>query len=143
MNRKLFLFSIIICYTSAWAQPAQNLKKYWRYNERFKNYVVPGDCQGCSLPGTGRLYFDHDPPNTNIVDWGHLNYSDETIHLGHYIGVLATEFKLLLSHGQDTKETKKKLWYALEAFNRLDKTAEGWGDIITYMSQFQTHKMAT
>ncbi len=115
---RLFLICIIVCNTSAWAQPEQNLKKYWRYRERFKNYVVPGECQGCGLPSTGR--FPELDVNGSIIKSGHLNYPDETIHLGHYIGMLAME--LHLTGGGVNLD----IWYALEAFNRLDKTAEGW-----------------
>lgn len=126
MKAKLFLICITFCYTYAWAQPAQNLKKYWRYHERFKNYVVPGDCQGCSLPATGRLaFFNFEPSNGNIVHDGHLNYPDETIHLGYYIGTLATEFGLYYRRYGGGLENND-LWNVLEAFNRLDKTAEGW-----------------
>lgn len=124
MKGKRFLICITFCFTSVWAQPTQNLKKYWRYHERFKNYVVTGHCQGCSLPSKAReLSFWFSPPNSNIIGSGHQNYEDETIHLGHYIGVLATEFALFDKHGIPANND---LWYALEAFNRLDQTAEGW-----------------
>ena len=53
-----------------------NLQKYWFYRHRLKDFVVVGNCQGCSLPSGKR--FD----NT-------LDFSDEIEILGEYIGMLA------------------------------------------------------
>ncbi|MDQ3047645.1 MAG: hypothetical protein M3R27_08870 [Bacteroidota bacterium] len=105
-----------------------NLKKYWRYKERLKNHVVPGEGPGMSLISTKRLYGPDYVDYPTVINEGHLNYPDETINLGHYIGTLATEYGLLLSHGElaQAANTKEELWYALETLNRLDKTAEGW-----------------
>jgi len=98
--------------------PDQNLKKYWLYRERLKNFVVVGDCQGCSLQPTGR------GGAGNSV----LSYNDSGGHMGFYIGMLATEYKLLKDHGQfaQLQKTSMELYYALEALNRLDQTAEYW-----------------
>lgn len=40
--------------------------------------------------------------------------------------MLATEYKLLNDQGLDTYQTRKELYYALEAFNRLDLNAESY-----------------
>jgi hypothetical protein len=105
-----------------------NLQKYWKYRERLKNFVVVGNinlgCQGCSSPAESR--------GINGPAW-----SDATDRLGYYIGMLATEYKLLndqIIQGNDPngdnssqlQETKKELYYALEKFNTLDCLAEWW-----------------
>jgi hypothetical protein len=51
---------------------------------------------------------------------------DASLRLGWYIAVLATEYKLLNVQGLDTYQTRKELYYALEAFNRLDLNAESY-----------------
>ena len=48
------------------------------------------------------------------------------MRLGWYIAVLDTEYKLLNNQGLDTYQTRKELYYALEAFNRLDLNAESY-----------------
>src|SRR5258705_8649694 len=97
--------------------PGDNLIKYWKYRERLKNFVVVGDCQGCSCPAVGR---------SNASNLDPLEWSDATIEDGYYIGMLAMEYKLLKDHGYTAQlqETARELYYALEAINRLDLTAE-------------------
>ena len=59
--------------------------------------------------------------------WVHeFGLSDASLRLGWYIAVLATEYKLLNVQGLDTYQTRKELYYALEAFNRLDLNAESY-----------------
>jgi hypothetical protein len=95
--------------------PDQNQSKYWYYRYRLlNNFLKVGDCRGCSTPASTRGEDSH-----NQLYWG-----DGTIDLGWYIGVLATEYKLLIDNSQDGSETIKELYYALEAFNRLDYNAE-------------------
>jgi len=43
-----------------------------------------------------------------------------------YMGVLATEYRLLKNAGQPTDTTIQELYYALRAFNRLDEEAESY-----------------
>ncbi len=111
--KKLTTASLIICWTLGFSQnPQTNLQKYWKYRERLKNYVVVGNCQGCSLPAKDRS-------GDGIFEW-----TDETITLGHYIGMLALEYGVLESHGQNLQQITEELYYAVEAFNRLDDMAE-------------------
>jgi hypothetical protein len=92
-----------------------NLQKYWYYRWRLRNnFLVVGDGQGCSLPAQQRYYM-----NSPKLQWG-----DGTIQLGNYIGVLATEYYLLQESSGNTVQTRKELYYALLAFNRLDVAAE-------------------
>lgn len=76
--------------------------------------------------GVGQDGKDAGSSSGDRLDEGDLDFADATIHLGHYIGVLATEYKLLVQNGKNTDNNIKELYYALEAFNRIDNTAEGW-----------------
>src|ERR1700722_12311845 len=101
-----------------------NLEKYWKYREALKNYLVVGNCQGCSIPARSRS-------NTGNIGW-----SDATAQLGYYIGVLAMEYYLEHNIGYDNhlSETSTELYYALEAINRLDMMAEfAWRKTSPYL----------
>src|SRR4051812_14753090 len=116
--KKLF-FLVIFCYTLTEISAQgfdKNLQKYWKYRERLKNFVVPGDCQGCGVPANG------------IDAAGNLQYGDATQEMGHYLLVLATENYLLNYYGISDADNVKEIFYALEAINRLDRTAEYWWD---------------
>ena len=97
------------------------LIKYWFYRERLKkDFMQLSDPwkRGSSAPASiRRLYEDGTSQN---IKWG-----DATIDLGIYIGVLATEYKLLVNAGENTDETIKELYFALRALDRLDLYAEG------------------
>jgi hypothetical protein len=98
-------------------QDAINLKRYWFYRYRLVNdFMAVGDCQGCSEPMNQRAWGG---TNSKWAKWG-----DQTVSLGHYIAVLATEYKLLADQGQSVENTIKELYFAIRAFNRLDQTAE-------------------
>jgi hypothetical protein len=116
MKNIFVIFFVFYLSAVATAQTANiNLQKYWRFREKLKNFVVTGDCFGCSIPAEKRTGDD-------IIEW-----SDAAIHLGYYIGLLATEHKLLTLYNQSPdriKETERELYYALEAINRLDLYAE-------------------
>jgi hypothetical protein len=49
---------------------------------------------------------------------------DAALNLGHYIGMLAIEYRLLKDNGQEYNETLLELYYALQAYDRLDRNAE-------------------
>lgn len=129
--KKIFilLFTAIFVFLlfSAKAQSDQlNMKKYWWYHYRLLNdFMAKGDCKGCSEAMNQRAYrhiigTTSTPESlTNFAKWG-----DQTISLGMYLGVLATEYRLLKMHGQPVDTTIQELYYALKAFNRLDESAE-------------------
>jgi hypothetical protein len=120
MKKYLFLLLLLVKSVCLLAQtPQDDLKKYWYYRERLvHDFLKPGIGQGHSIPAGVRWH-----QNQPQLLWG-----DETVELGWYIGVLATEYKLLQLNGQSTTKTKQELYYALETFNRLDYTAESyWG----------------
>ncbi len=92
-----------------------NLEKYWHYRYRLVNYfMVVGEGQGMSLPAYVRNRWGN-----RQIDWG-----ETPRYLGWYIGVLATEYRLLANTGGVPNQTKMELYYALKALERLDKSAE-------------------
>lgn len=97
-----------------------NLQKYWYYRWRLKNdFLRVGHLPGQSLPIQSRQGYPGIPD---------IEVADATIYLGFYLGVLATEYKLLCS-GQNTYElfiTETELYYALKALERLDKYGEAY-----------------
>lgn len=105
---------------------ALNMEKYWylrkRLNERF---VKVGPNPGESMPVDiyrVRAFYTDDPTSEIFkrIDFG----GDATARHGWYIGVLATELKLLRDGGEDYSVTADELWYALNTIDRLDDVAE-------------------
>ena len=78
-----------------------------------------GEGFGKSMPLNNRIRFIGATGYETKLDWG-----DGVQTLGHYIGVLATEYKLLNLNSHDTYNTLRELYWALYAFNRLDENAE-------------------
>ena len=116
-KNNFFLLLLLLCYSlNVYSQGAStNVEKYWRFRERLKNFLVTGNCFGCSVPAKDRTLND-------VIEW-----SDATIHMGYYIGMLATENKVLQLYDQQQwalQQNVKDLFYALEAMNRLDRWAE-------------------
>jgi hypothetical protein len=125
MKKLLFLWLFVLCIYSpnAISQSNQSIAdKYWTYRDRFrKNFIKIGDGQGESIPACARrVQWAHGADQTNSA----LYWSDATIYLGHYLQVLATEYKLLADQGLDATATLNELYYALRAVNRLDQVAE-------------------
>src|SRR5690606_8350393 len=95
-----------------------NLQKYWYYRWRLQNdFVKVGEGVGHSLPIQSRkgIWWVND-----------IEVVDATIYLGFYIGVLATEYRLLLNNQryEDVEKTKTELYYAIKAYERLDRFGE-------------------
>ncbi len=98
-----------------------NFNKYWWYRYRLQNdFMLIGDCQGCSIPAERRGPMWESQTSGDVLSF----WADETSNLGYYIGVLATEYNLLQSSYVDVSKTKEELYYALKAVNRLDENAE-------------------
>ncbi|MEJ5265989.1 MAG: hypothetical protein WHT29_11795 [Bacteroidales bacterium] len=97
--------------------PELNLIKYWNYRERLRKYFIaisPNNEKGTNIPAssiTGNGY--------RTLSWGDGNGC-----LQYYIGLLATEYRLLKLFGLDYTNTRNELFYALKAVERLDITAE-------------------
>ncbi len=124
--KSCILFLLLLCanITALLGQSVeQNLDKYWQYRHKLvEQYMLVGDGQGYSLPAS---YIN---PGLERMKW-----SDNTIWLGWYLGVLATEYHLLhnaryqeYNTGNATREQENlnELYYALKALIRLDETAE-------------------
>lgn len=93
-----------------------NLQKYWHYRFRLVNhYMVVGENAGMSLPADIRNSDDY----PELIRWG-----EAPVYLGYYIGVLATEYRLLKDNGQNTDHTLTELYYAIKAVLRLDLAGE-------------------
>lgn len=104
-----------------------NLEKYWKFRTDFvEHYIKIGPGKGESLPAGLRspgICIDNASQWHN-VEYGTMHWGDGMIRHGHYIGMLATEYILLKRNGVDTKGVLNELYYALEAINRLDRSAE-------------------
>jgi hypothetical protein len=93
----------------------KNQNKYWHYRHRLvHDFMVVGSEPGQSIPAGVR----------NLWNGSGLHFGDAPVYIGYYIGVLATEYSLLKTSGANTDQTLTELYYALEALNRLDDTAE-------------------
>jgi hypothetical protein len=107
--------------------PQANLDKYWTYRERLKkNFLKIGNDNGESIPISARsIGFAYS--GAPLIDGNapsRIYHTDATIYLGHYLWVLATEYKAFEMNGQDTQPTLNEMYYAIAALNRLDLNAE-------------------
>lgn len=135
MKQRIFLLAVLLCacITAANGQTFNkptdpdpngwyhNLEKYWWYRYRLVNdfMIIGPDC-GMSIPAQRREngnYWD----TTGLKK---LKWADATIDLGDYIAMLASEYKHLKNNHLDTSRTLMELYYALNAFERLDRNAE-------------------
>lgn len=129
---KLFVFAALLAPLLSKAQIGYDeYNKYWYYRHRLTTeFMVPGKSSilicsgpsGYSIPaettfsGPGGAY-----PDNRMI-----NFVDGTISLGYYLGVLATEFLLLKESSWNTEQTKKELYWAMSALERLDSRSRTW-----------------
>ncbi len=109
---------IVVCWAMCSVSYGQNeqahLDKYWNYRDRLVNYFVkPGDKVGESLVAYARNKSRHHKKGFTV--------GDQTIDLGWYFGILATEYALLSKYEQSVENTIRELHYAFMAFDRLDR----------------------
>jgi hypothetical protein len=97
--------------------------KYFSYRERLRDEFMLGIGPGFgeSLPASIRNGRDRQYRGRGTIQWG-----DATIDLAVYIGVLAIEYRLLAKAGSEASRTLDELFFALEAFNRLDQYGNGY-----------------
>ncbi len=116
MIKKLLI--LLLLFSNLYAQDA-NYYKYWSYRARLKQFVKVGDKTGESFVASIR-----NKNNSTVLNFG----GDGTVVLGWYIGVLATEYKILQSQSKNTSATLKDLYYAIKQFERLDncETRKPW-----------------
>ncbi|MDD5569685.1 MAG: T9SS type A sorting domain-containing protein [Bacteroidales bacterium] len=126
----LFLFVNINAYSQMQEQQdADNECKYWHYRERLKYFVYSGEWLGEShivgirnINNTGRL---------DIVNGQHCKY------WGLYVGMLATEYKILSMQGKDYSKTLKELCYAFMTLEKkMDTYSNFPGDDIWWLNGF-------
>jgi hypothetical protein len=115
---KNIIYILLLFYTSV-AVSQTKLEKYWYYRQRLTDYFVKiGENPGESVVAQ----------ILNVKKSKELKLSDGTIDLGNYIAVLATEYKLLSDNNQNVQNTLTELYYAIEAYKRLDncESKEPW-----------------
>jgi len=111
----------------------QNLEKYWKLRNTFREqFIKIGPNDGESLPAgalkpcdcVDDLNESQDGTPISITCYGEMLWGDGMIRHGHYLGLLATEYRLLKNSGQDVTGVLYELYYAISAINRLDLRAE-------------------
>lgn len=115
------MLCLIINFRFLFAQDnATNLAKYWHYRYRLTHYfTVIGEGPGMSIPAGVRNRCGGD--GCVMMDWG-----EGPVQLGYYIGVLATEYKLLKDNNApqaDINQTLTELYYAMKTITRLNTVA--------------------
>jgi hypothetical protein len=116
---------ILICFqflfiNYSFSQADINLKKYWVYRERLKNFMVSDIGTGTSIIAPKR--------EIHLNDAKVLAWNDPAWYMAYWMGTLAMEYDLLSSNGENTTQTLIDLYNVIEAINRLDKKAEiAWG----------------
>ncbi|MBI3134209.1 MAG: T9SS type A sorting domain-containing protein [Bacteroidetes bacterium] len=120
-----FLVCILVVGVNFAQTDELNLKKYWKFRNSFReNFVKIGPLSGEGLPA-GRRNPGACVDNIDFAsNKGWMSWGDGMIRQGHYIGFLATEYRLLKNHGQDVTAVLNELYYALSAINRVDGNAE-------------------
>lgn len=129
MKKQHLLSLLLLLITSiSFAQTDEfNLEKYWKFRNDFRQkFIKIGPDAGESMPmgrrGIGKCL---DLTDDGVSEsYGTLYWGDGVIRHGHYLGFLATEYALLKKNNQDLTAIKHELYYALQAINRLDRTAE-------------------
>ncbi|MBL0047041.1 MAG: T9SS type A sorting domain-containing protein [Bacteroidetes bacterium] len=113
----------------------ENLMKYWNYRNKFKSqFVSIGPLKGM---GINISNIDADPTSLgqecgspawtlHSPNYGFRRMGDAMAQQGDYLAVLATEYKLLNDENKDCSGTLNELYYAINAVDRLDKTAEAY-----------------
>lgn len=113
----------VLCSCVAFGQPIDwsAYNKYWGYRYRLvSDFLVRGlGPSACDEPNGYSLPAEATHINDTDIQW-----ADATVDLGWYIGVLATEYQLLLAGGQPTEKTRQELFYAMKTYERLDRKAE-------------------
>jgi len=123
MKNKVQIIGVLLlltCLGKAQTQFSSEGLKYWYYRDRLKYFVMPGTEPGQSVVITCRN-------STKELGQHYPVYCGiETAQthklMGYYIGMLATEYKLLKDNGQvsDAYETLIELNLAMDALNRMD-----------------------
>lgn len=111
---------IIICFFSLFfveighSQTDQNLYKYWYYRHRLNYFVIPGLKAGESLMAGIRNKIAYN----SIEPYENLSFGQNGVYFGYYLGILATEYRLLKRNGHDADAglVENEIVLALEQF---------------------------
>ncbi len=113
--KKITILTIFLAlYGFTYCQTESNLSKYWFYRQRLKDKFIllsPNNEQGTNIPAI-------------TIDGNTLRWDDGNSSFSHYLGILATEYRLLKNNDKNYTQTLRELKWALKAFDRLDETAE-------------------
>lgn len=135
-------FAILVCFFSLF--PVSNifsqtdngnqlLIKYWHYRNRLRYFVVNNENSDPNEKGIAMVAGIR---NNNNSGWQYLtpefiSYGQQLSYMGYYIGVLATEYKLLndANISNEAQLTLNELYRALLSIKRLDMCETGypWG----------------
>jgi hypothetical protein len=101
---------------------SEEAMRYWYYRDRLQYFVYPGQEEGASLLMTSRNSNGNGVGPIDIGQYNGVEYGQTQRLNGYYIGLLATEYRLLLNNGQnaDASKTLQELDLALDALIRLD-----------------------
>jgi hypothetical protein len=125
----LILFILIISPAILFAQDikltdspiATAINKYWHYRDRLKYFVVPNGTYCGGLVGGIRNRRSYSQDET-VAGATNMDFEEEAVYLGYYLGVLATEYKLLSDQNANYNKTLTDLFYALNAYiENMDK----------------------
>ncbi len=101
-----------------------NQNKYWVYRDRFRKHFthIGGIDNGESLP----MDVIRDSINCGDIVSRRIESGDVMAAMGEYLGVLATEYKLLKETDdyERLEACKNELYYALNAIDRVDEFAD-------------------
>jgi hypothetical protein len=120
--RRLSLFVYILLFAAPLSAQTEedNLSKYCNYRQRFNHYFIyVGNQQGESMVARSR----------NPYFQPQLSFGQQGILFGYYLGMLATEYALLVRDSQDYQASKtlNELRYALLAYcEQMDKCEQYW-----------------
>jgi hypothetical protein len=123
MKKNIFISLILFLFLSdGYSQTHEiNQQKYWVYRNRLKSKFMWVDnfdhnTEGSCIPSS-RLQPEY-------PDGPRIEFGDATIYYANYIQVLATEYTLLKSYNYSVDNTLRDLFFAIEAFIRLDNNAD-------------------
>ena len=102
---------------------SEEAMKYWYYRDRLQYFVYPGTEEGASILMTSRNSNGNGVGNEPDRQYNGVEYGQTQRLNGYYLGMLATEYKLLKDNGQyaDANRTLQELDLALDALIRMDR----------------------
>jgi len=127
LKNKLLIVIVLLCLqqqaqSQVWSD---NLMKYWYYRDRLEYFVMPGTLPGQSMVADIRnqpweLYYGIDTRDN-------ISFGQQYTRMGFYLGMLATEYRLLKDNGQmhDLPSIVYEIELALNALIRTDMHESG------------------